>query len=202
MAQSKPRIKLAGGNWFGIELAKVYNNIPPGTRDKEIAYELLDNISDIDYHLEGEIQIEEIQRTQPEISNLIQYCDELISTGKPEGLGNLTTGEYYKIKVAGTTTWSDFGASANTVGTEFRFSRNPDATFDPSSRVERLEPRYRMNIFLTKATDVYKVLKDMATTFLGIIYWLDNQITVVPDLPSDSVYNFSKSTFFSNLIFG
>ena len=122
-----------------------------------------------------------------------RYCDELISTGKPEGLGNLTTGEYYKIKVAGTTTWSDFGASANTVGTEFRFSRNPDATFDPSSRVERLEPRYRMNIFLTKATDVYKVLKDMATTFLGIIYWLDNQITVVPDLPSDSVYNFSKS---------
>jgi len=122
-----------------------------------------------------------------------RYCDELISTGKPEGIGNLITGEHYRIKVQGTTTWSDFGASANTVGTEFRFSRNPDAAFDPSSRAERIEPRYRINIFLTKATDVYKVLKDMATTFLGIIYWLDNQITVVPDLPSDSVYNFSKS---------
>jgi len=55
-----------------------------------------------------------------------------------------------------------------------------------------VEPRFRANIFLTKATDVYKVLKDMATVFLGIIYWQDGKLTPVQDAPADPVYAFSR----------
>jgi len=54
------------------------------------------------------------------------------------------------------------------------------------------EPRFRSNIFLTKATDVYKVLKDFASTFTGMLYWMDGQLTPVQDSPSDPVYNFTK----------
>lgn len=56
-----------------------------------------------------------------------------------------------------------------------------------------VEPRFRANIFLTKATDVYKVLKDMATVFLGILYWQDGKLTPVQDAPQDPVYAFSKA---------
>ena len=56
-----------------------------------------------------------------------------------------------------------------------------------------LEPRFRANIFLAKAADVYKVLKDMATVFLGILYWQDGKLTAVQDAPQDPIYNFSKS---------
>ena len=55
------------------------------------------------------------------------------------------------------------------------------------------EPRFRANIFLTKATDVYKVLKDFASAFTGILYWLDGQIVPIQDAPTDPVYNLSKS---------
>ena len=54
------------------------------------------------------------------------------------------------------------------------------------------EPRFRSNIFLTKATDVYKVLKDFASTFTGMLYWMDGQLTPVQDSPADPVYNFTK----------
>jgi predicted phage tail protein len=56
-----------------------------------------------------------------------------------------------------------------------------------------LEPRFRANVFLTKATDVYKVLKDMATIFTSMIYWMDGKMTTVLDAPGDPVYNFSKA---------
>ena len=54
------------------------------------------------------------------------------------------------------------------------------------------EPRFRANVYLAKATDVYKVLKDMATIFTGMLYWLDGQLTAVQDVPSDPVYTFTK----------
>lgn len=55
-----------------------------------------------------------------------------------------------------------------------------------------LEPRFRSNIFLTKASDVYKVLKDMASMFTAVIYWLDGKMTLVQDTPSDPIYTFTK----------
>ena len=55
------------------------------------------------------------------------------------------------------------------------------------------EPRYTLNTYLTKATDAYKVLKDLATNFLGLLYYLDGKVHTVIDAPSDPVYNFNKS---------
>lgn len=55
------------------------------------------------------------------------------------------------------------------------------------------EPRFRANLFLTKATDVYKVLKDMSTIFTSMIYWMDGKMTTVLDAPGDPIYNFSKA---------
>jgi predicted phage tail protein len=54
------------------------------------------------------------------------------------------------------------------------------------------EPRFRANIYLTKATDCYKVLKDMATTFRSILYWSEGNIVPVVDQDKDPVYNFTK----------
>ena len=44
-----------------------------------------------------------------------------------------------------------------------------------------VEPRFRANLYLQKATDVYKVIKDMATIFRGMLYWMDGQLTPVID---------------------
>ena len=55
------------------------------------------------------------------------------------------------------------------------------------------EPRFRANLYLTKASDAYKVLKDMATIFRGLIYLIDGQVHPVIDQAKDPVYNFSKA---------
>ena len=55
------------------------------------------------------------------------------------------------------------------------------------------EPRYTANLYLSKATDVYKVVKDMATIFSSIVYWMDGKLSTVLDAPGDPVYSFSKS---------
>lgn len=55
------------------------------------------------------------------------------------------------------------------------------------------EPRFRANLYLTKATDAYKVLKDMATIFRGILYWSDANFFAVIDEPKEPVFTFSRS---------
>jgi predicted phage tail protein len=55
------------------------------------------------------------------------------------------------------------------------------------------EPRFTSNLYLSKATDVYKVLKDMATIFTSLIYWMDGKMTTILDAPGDPIYNFSRS---------
>ena len=60
------------------------------------------------------------------------------------------------------------------------------------------EPRFTANLYLTKATEAYRILKDMATIFRGMVYWLDGQIHTVEDAPSTPVYNFSKSNIIDN----
>tara|TARA_B100000287_G_scaffold430246_1_gene485115 strand:- start:50 stop:6052 length:6003 start_codon:yes stop_codon:yes gene_type:complete len=63
-----------------------------------------------------------------------------------------------------------------------------------------LEPRFRANIYLTKATDSYKVLKDMATVFRGMLYWLGGQVLTIQDSPSPPIYNFGKANIIDNEI--
>ena len=61
------------------------------------------------------------------------------------------------------------------------------------------EPRFRANLYFAKATEVYKVLKDMATVFLGMLYWLDGKVTPVQDVPGDPIANFSKANVIDGL---
>jgi hypothetical protein len=56
-----------------------------------------------------------------------------------------------------------------------------------------LEPRYTLNVYLTKAVDSYKVLKDLATNFIGMLYFMEGKITPIPDAPSYPVANFTKA---------
>ena len=56
-----------------------------------------------------------------------------------------------------------------------------------------LEPRYTFNTYITKAADAYKVLKDLCTNFLGMIYFLDGSIFTALEAPSAPVYNFTKA---------
>jgi hypothetical protein len=55
------------------------------------------------------------------------------------------------------------------------------------------EPRFRANIYLTKAADAYKVLKDMATIFRGILYWSNAELMPISDMPQSPIYTFSTS---------
>lgn len=55
------------------------------------------------------------------------------------------------------------------------------------------EPRFTANLYLQKATDAYKVLKDMATIFRGMIYWLGGEVVPIIDEKKSPIYNFSKA---------
>ena len=55
-----------------------------------------------------------------------------------------------------------------------------------------LEPRYRLNAYFTKQVDAFKVMKDLSTNFLGMLYFLDGKVFPVIDAPSGPVYSFTK----------
>jgi len=55
------------------------------------------------------------------------------------------------------------------------------------------EPRFTANLYLSKATDVYKVVKDMATIFTSLVYWMDGKMSTILDAPGDPVYSFSRA---------
>ena len=59
----------------------------------------------------------------------------------------------------------------------YRISRYCDALVDDGKG--GLEPRFTANLYFTKAADAYKVLKDIATVFRSMLYYIDGQ--VVPD---------------------
>lgn len=119
-----------------------------------------------------------------------RYCDELVEDGSRfDSTSPLVIGEFYKIKTVGDTTWTSLGASESVVDTIFRAT---STSITGTGTACRVEPRFRANVFLTKATDVYKVLKDFATIFLGILYWQNSKIVAVQDAPQDPIYNFTK----------
>lgn len=73
----------------------------------------------------------------------------------------------------------------------YRIARYCDELVDDGEG--NLEPRFTCNLYIAAAEDSYKVLKDLATVFTGILYWIDGQATLVPDVAKDPVYSFSKS---------
>jgi len=54
------------------------------------------------------------------------------------------------------------------------------------------EPRFTTNVYFTSFMDAYKTIKDLATVFRGMLYWMDGEIFSVMDQASDPVYNFSN----------
>ena len=73
----------------------------------------------------------------------------------------------------------------------YRISRYCDALVDDGKG--GLEPRFTANLYFTKAADAYKVLKDIATVFRSMLYYIDGQVVPVIDAPSGPVYNFTKA---------
>ena len=62
------------------------------------------------------------------------------------------------------------------------------------------EPRFTANLFLAKPMDSYKVIKDMATIFRSMVYWMDGQVFPVVDQDKEPVYNFSKSNVIDGIL--
>ena len=55
-----------------------------------------------------------------------------------------------------------------------------------------LEPRFTCGVYLTSATEAYKVVKDFATIMLALPYWVDGQLILEGDRPGEPVYAFTK----------
>lgn len=55
-----------------------------------------------------------------------------------------------------------------------------------------LEPRFACNVYLTKEQEAYKVLKDLASTFRGIVLYMEGQVTAIQDRPKEPVYLFTQ----------
>ena len=75
----------------------------------------------------------------------------------------------------------------------YRIAKYCDEEVDDLTGTGNTEPRYTMNLYLTKAVEAYKVLKDMSTNFLSMIYYLDGKLTLIQDIPTGPSYLFNKS---------
>jgi hypothetical protein len=56
-----------------------------------------------------------------------------------------------------------------------------------------LEPRFTANVYISSKEEAYKVLNDMASIFLGILYYSAGQIIVNQDSKKDPIYLFNNS---------
>ena len=75
----------------------------------------------------------------------------------------------------------------------YRIARYCDEEVDDGKGLGTTEPRYTMNMYLQKSADAFKVLKDMCTNFVSVIYYLDGKIFPSQDSPAGPVYSFSKA---------
>ncbi len=55
------------------------------------------------------------------------------------------------------------------------------------------EPRFSCNVYLSTIEESYKVLKDLASSFRGMLAWIDGKIVGVQDSPKEAVYTFTKA---------
>ena len=55
-----------------------------------------------------------------------------------------------------------------------------------------LEPRFACNVYLNSQEESYKVLKDLASTFRSMMFWIDGKITAIQDKPKEPVYTFTQ----------
>ena len=55
------------------------------------------------------------------------------------------------------------------------------------------EPRFTCNLDLQTREQAYKVVRDMASIFRGMVYWSGGAITVTQDAPADPIYQFAPA---------
>jgi predicted phage tail protein len=55
------------------------------------------------------------------------------------------------------------------------------------------EPRFTCNTYIPNATEAYKVVKDLASVFRGMLYWINGEGYTVQDSPKEPVYTFTTS---------
>lgn len=61
------------------------------------------------------------------------------------------------------------------------------------------EPRFTCNVYFSSGEEAYKVLKDLATVFRGIMYWINGQVVAVQDSPKESVFTFTQGNVVNGL---
>ena len=54
------------------------------------------------------------------------------------------------------------------------------------------EPRFSANLYLTRPQEAFKVIKDFASMFRGLLFWHNGKLTASTDREKDSVYTFTK----------
>lgn len=145
-----------------------------------------------------------IEESDVDIYNLYRiskYCDELVPGSGVQTANKWEALEFYEIQATGIFTaaeWNTMTATTNgtpAVGDIIRIVKPPtgvDPSLNPAKAI-RYEPRFRMNLYLSRAEAVYKVLKDMASHFTSILYFMDAQVTLLQDSPQEPVYTFNKS---------
>ncbi|HHA1256925.1 putative phage tail protein [Enterobacter asburiae] len=55
------------------------------------------------------------------------------------------------------------------------------------------EPRYTCNVYIQDRNDAYTVLRDFAAIFRGMIYWGDDQIVALADMPRDVDFTYTHA---------
>ena len=53
------------------------------------------------------------------------------------------------------------------------------------------EPRFTANVYLSRQEEAYKVIKDLASTFRAMLFWMDGKVTAIQDSPKEPVYTFT-----------
>jgi len=61
------------------------------------------------------------------------------------------------------------------------------------------EPRFTTNVIIESRQEAYKVLKDLATVFRGILYWLDGQVVAIQDSLKEPVFNFTQGNVINGM---
>lgn len=55
------------------------------------------------------------------------------------------------------------------------------------------EPRFTCNVCIQSRSDAYRVLTDLASVFRGMLFWGNNEVNIIADMPSDTVHTYTNA---------
>jgi predicted phage tail protein len=62
-----------------------------------------------------------------------------------------------------------------------------------------MEPRFTCNVYIFEAEEAYKVLRDLATTFRGMMIWAQGALLAIQDSPKEPIYTFTQGNVVDGL---